>query len=387
MHVLIIPSEHFLTSLSPFAGIFQLQQANALHDKGFQVGVIAPGVITPRFLFRRYGYSEYEALNGYPVYRRYVRKLYPQRMVPVGKSISFYKKLGLELYRLYKKEIGKPDIIHAHNFKFASFIAQAIHHEDNIPYIITGHSYPARSNILSQDWVSAIKRNFQQASAITAVSKALAREIEKEFGVHGVDILPNIVDSALLTSPLEKYNDSKRNFIFLNIASLDANKNQANLIEAFALHFKDKRVSLRIGGNGSLLGVLRKLVCRLEVENQVTFIGDLDRDIIKREMHDADCFVLSSLQETFGVVLIEALACGTPVISTRSGGPEDIVHEKNGLLVPLGDINSLGEAMVQMTQTKGQYDAGALREECRSRFGDEAFVNNAKKFYMKALEL
>ena len=173
----------------------------------------------------------------------------------------------------------------------------------------------------------------------------------------------------------------------MNIASLDANKDQATLIEAFALYFKDKRASLRIGGNGSLLGDLRKLVRRLEVENQVTFIGHLDRPLVIREMHDADCFVLSSHQETFGVVLIEALACGTPVISTRCGGSEDIVNEKNGLLVPLGDITSLGEAMVQMTQTKGEYDAGALREECRSRFGDEAFVNNAKKFYIKALEL
>jgi len=384
MHVLIIPSEHFVTSSCPLAGIFQLQQANALHDGGFQVGVIAPGVITPRFLFRRYDYSEYEALKGYPVYRRYIRKLYPQRMVPPKKSISFYQSLGLELYRLYKKKYGKPDIIHAHNFKFASFIAQAIRHEDNIPYIITGHSSPVRSNIISQEWLSAIKINFQQASAITAVSKALARDVEKEFGVHGVDVLPNVVDSALLDSPLEKHNDSKHNFIFLNIASLDANKNQAALIDAFALHFKDKRASLRIGGNGSLLGDLRKLVRRLEVENQVTFIGHLDRPIVIREMLDADCFVLSSHQETFGVVLIEALACGTPVISTRCGGPEDIVNEKNGLLVPLGDITSLGEAMVQMTQTKGEYDAGALREECRFRFGDEAFVNNAKKFYIKA---
>jgi len=45
--------------------------------------------------------------------------------------------------------------------------------------------------------------------------------------VHGVDVLPNVVDSALLDSPLEKHNDSKHNFIFLNIASLDANKDQA----------------------------------------------------------------------------------------------------------------------------------------------------------------
>jgi len=386
MHVLIIPSEHFVTSSCPLGGIFQLQQANALHDGGFQVGVIASGVITPRFLFRRYEYSEYEAVNGYPVYRRYVRKFYPQRMVPSEISIPFYQNLGLDLYQLYKKQFGKPEVIHAHNVQFAGFVAHAIRDADNIPYIVTEHSSSFRSKSISREWVTPIKNALQHASAITAVSRALANAIEKEVGVQGVDVLPNVVDSVLLSTPLEKNNAKNHEVVFLNIASLDANKDQSTLIEAFALHLKGKNASLRIGGTGPLIGDLRKLVQHLEVENQVAFLGHLKRSVVLQEMQTADCFVLSSRQETFGVVLIEALACGTPVITTRCGGPEDIVHEKNGLLVPPGDVTALGEAMVQMTQSIGQYETSALRAECRTRFGDKAFVVNANQFYTKALE-
>lgn len=386
MHVLIIPSEHFITPRCPLGGIFQFQQANALHDAGYQVGVIAPGVITPRFLFRRYDYTDYEAVNGYPVYRRYVRNLYPQRWGRPDSSIPFYQSLGHDLYQTYKKRFGKPDVIHAHNVQFAGFVAQAIHDLDTVPYIITEHSSTFRTKAVQREWASPMKKTIQHASVMTAVSRALANAIEKQIGVQDIDLLPNIVDSALIDGPLKKHNLSSTDFVFLNIASLDDNKNQSSLIEAFALHFKGKRVRLRIGGTGPLSSHLKKLARRLGVETQVAFIGYLERRYVLREMQAANCFVLSSRFETFGVVLIEALASGTPVIATTCGGPEDIVNDKNGILVAPGDVVALGGAMVQMAQNRGRYQAEALREECRTRFGEETFVANAARFYAEAQE-
>ena len=385
MHVLIIPSEHFITPSYPLGGIFQFQQANALHNAGYQVGVIAPGVITPRFLFKRYDYPDFETANGYPVYRRYVRKFSPQRWVRPARSIPFYQKIGVNLYLLYKKRFGKPDVIHAHNVQHAGFIAQTIFDLDTVPYIITEHSGMFRTATLAHEWLPPIKSSIRHASAMTAVSRALASAIKKQIGVRDIDVLPNIVDSALMDNPLRQCLGSGREFIFLNIASLDANKDQSSLIEAFACHFKGTEAGLRLGGVGPLDSRLRKLARQLGVGDQVVFLGYLDRPSVMREMQAADCFVLSSRQETFGVVLIEALACGTPVIATRCGGPEDIVNEKNGLLVAPGDTLALGEAMAQIAQTHGQYQAVALREECRARFGEKAFVSNAARFYTAAL--
>lgn len=384
MHVLIVPSEHFVTSGYPVGGIFQFQQANALHNAGYRVGVIAPGVITSRFLFKRYDYPDFEAANGYPVYRRYVRKLYPQRWERPAKSIPFYQNLGLDIYHAYKNRFGKPDVVHAHNAKYAGFIAQVIKEADDVPFIITEHSSTFRTTDVASEWIYPIKKAIQQATAKTAVSQALANAIVNQIGVRDVEVLPNIVDSIFLESEIiNRDNDS--GCIFLNIASLDVNKNQSALIEAFARHFKGGRCRLRIGGTGPLSGQLNELARRLGIEDQVTFLGFLDRQSVLREMQAADCFVLSSRQETFGVVLVEALAAGRPVIATRCGGPEDIVNEENGLLVAPGDIAALGAAMMQMAQTASQYQPEALREDCRIRFGEKAFVANASRFYVKAM--
>ena len=85
-------------------------------------------------------------------------------------------------------------------------------------------------------------------------------------------------------------------------------------------------------------------------------------------MQAADAFVLSSAYETFGVVLIEALACGKPVVSTACGGPDYIVTEENGLLVPVGDTQALGAALEQMIRTIDRYDPFRLKQDLSPSF-------------------
>ena len=70
-------------------------------------------------------------------------------------------------------------------------------------------------------------------------------------------------------------------------------------------------------------------------------------------------------------MLNEAAACGKPVISTRCGGPEDIVTEETGLLVPVGDVEALAGAMLRMLDTAADYDPQRIRELTVSRFGVE----------------
>lgn len=89
--------------------------------------------------------------------------------------------------------------------------------------------------------------------------------------------------------------------------------------------------------------------------------------------------------ETFGVTLIEAMACGKPVIATRSGGPETFVHDDNGLLVPTGDVEALADAMRQMAKTYHQYDPDAIRADCVARFSEDAFVRSVAQLYHAAI--
>jgi glycosyltransferase involved in cell wall biosynthesis len=117
----------------------------------------------------------------------------------------------------------------------------------------------------------------------------------------------------------------------------------------------------------------------------VTFLGTLDRGSVVKEMQSADAFVLSSRHETFGVVLIEALACGLPVIATTCGGPECIVEPDDGLLVPPNDASALAGAMERMMVQRSLYSAVKLRERCLTRFGGKAVTTQIADVYAKVL--
>ena len=121
------------------------------------------------------------------------------------------------------------------------------------------------------------------------------------------------------------------------------------------------------------------------MKNQVHFLGHLSRELVRQEMLNADCFVLSSLVETFGVVLIEALACGLPVVATRCGGPQDMVHPGNGLLVEPDDASSLSLALEQIVARADEYRPEQLREDCLRRFGPAAFVARATALFENAI--
>jgi glycosyltransferase involved in cell wall biosynthesis len=111
----------------------------------------------------------------------------------------------------------------------------------------------------------------------------------------------------------------------------------------------------------------------------VRFLGALAPEQVPQQHAASDAFVLASFEETFGVVLVEALMSGRPVVATRCGGPEDIVHEGNGWLVPPGDPAALAAAMDQAVERWGRRGTGPMnaqpatqREAAAAEGGDRA---------------
>ena len=102
-------------------------------------------------------------------------------------------------------------------------------------------------------------------------------------------------------------------------------------------------------------------------------------------MWNANCFVLPSHAENFGVVLIEALATGLPVISTRCGGPEDIITDGVGILLRPGDERGLAGALSAMRDSL-TFDAGAVREYGIARYGYSAVGPQLRDFYCQVLK-
>lgn len=186
--------------------------------------------------------------------------------------------------------------------------------------------------------------------------------------------------------PLPPPDDDKDRFGFVNIALLTEKKGVHNLIRAFAKSFpKDPSVVLDIGGDGTERPRLEALAVNLGVTDRVRFLGALDRDQVAQAMARANAFVLASRYETFGVVVIEALALGKPVIATRCGGPESIVREQDGLLVPPDDIDALAEAMRTMRSNYGRYQSADIRANCIARYSEQAVVERLTRVYTQVL--
>jgi glycosyltransferase involved in cell wall biosynthesis len=173
---------------------------------------------------------------------------------------------------------------------------------------------------------------------------------------------------------------SKRFFVAARLAE---QKGLEHLIEAVHL-LQQKGLNsfeLVIGGEGPDRRKLEDLATSLGVAPRCKFLGLLNREQVRHEMQQCDVFVLSSLWETFGVVVGEAMACGKPVISTRCGGPEFIVTEENGVLVDVANAQALADAMSDFIAGRKHFDSQTVRDSVVNRFSPEMFAKNASAVY------
>ena len=112
------------------------------------------------------------------------------------------------------------------------------------------------------------------------------------------------------------------------------------------LRAADRLPRLRLAGDGPIRGDLERRCAQRGIAGQVDFLGDLPSYGVRDAILAADAFVLASDVESFGVVVIEALASGRPVVVTRSGGPDHLVNAKNGLLIPTRNHAALRDAQI-----------------------------------------
>lgn len=386
MHILVIPSwypEHN----RDISGSFFREQALALKKHGHRVGVIYPQLRS--FLAWKSAFTgkhgvEQQLDNDMPTLRFHSMAWFP--LVPYGNTFLWLQ-LGLRLYAKYARQYGQPDLIHAHSILNAGSLAQRISWRYNIPFVITEHkSAYARDRLRKHQLLSA-RSIAKSASGRFAVSQPFCILLEKLFGptVGTWEEMPNVVEQRFVDRTLTDTVRNPDTFVFLNVALLNE-KGVHTLISAFSKAFgNDPSVVLNIGGDGIERPRLEALARHLGVSDRVRFLGALTREQVAEAMAQADAFVLSSRYETFGVVIIEALAMGTPVVATCCGGPESIVRQEDGLLVPPGDVGEFADAMRRLREGYGQYQAGEIRAACIARFSEQAVSARLSEAYTKVL--
>lgn len=386
VHVLVIPRGLYVLPGLPSVGVFEQHQAAALRDAGIQVGVLSGGVITARHFGRRIRFQRHDQVNGIPVLRAHRRSLLPARWEsPQTAADRGYLRLRPLLVD-YIREHGRPDLVHAHNLASGGLIACRIAEDFDLPYVVTEHTgtYSAQLAAVRRD-VAVLDMAAARANVIIAVGTPLAENLRNSLNPTAaakVAVVPNVVEPGLLVRPLAARRAHP--FTIAALGNLIPSKNYRLLVSAFHVADLPADSQLVIGGKGPEARALKSAAKAHGVGDRVRFVGHLDRHGVGAILTQADLFAHPSDHESFGVVLIEAMAMGVPVVATDSGGPADIVTKTTGLLTPVGDVEAFTAALGVMYSVRSEFDSALIRQSCRDRFGPEAFARQMLAIYQRA---
>lgn len=320
--------------------------------------------------------------------------VYMASLPPEVRIVDLKKKRTLfalpELVRYLRKNNPSVLIAHLSHANIVALLAKKIAGVKTA-VIVVEHVLHERVSFPGKDWFleRAIKKLYPGAAARVAVSEAAARDLAGRLGLaeQKVSAIYNpVVNETLLKRSKQPaahpWLDKKEMPVFLAVGRLEREKDFAELLEAFALMRKTVAARLILLGEGSLRKTLEEQVERLGIEKEVDMPGFVQNPYAF--MASSDVFVLSSRTEGLSNVLIEAMACGCPVIATDCpGGPREILQDgKFGILVPVGDAGAMARAMeseLQGAKEKQQAASGELNgkeaAEKEERIGRAAFFS------------
>lgn len=391
MHVLFIPS-WYPAHPGDMAGCFFREQALALQASGMQVGVLTPAF---RSLSRwqalvegRYGLHT-ELDSGIETVRFHgVRALSWSHAL----NMRFWEWTGLRAFDAYQRRCGRPDVLHVHAMIYGLAWAAAIRRRHDIPFVVTEHSSEFLRNDVKAPLLAYLAKQATHASRLFAVSSALCSSVQSQVPAptgRSWTAMPNMVSSrfGVVLRDAGAVQAGRQHCRLLSIAGLHANKGHHYLLQALRLATDaGGDFCLRIGGSGPQEKALKQLAADLGLADLVTFLGHCTREQVAQEMTEADALVISSTHETFGVVAIEALMSGTPVVSTRCGGPEDIIEEgRDGYLVAKNDPAALAQGLLRLNRERARFDPSELRQRCMGRFAEAAFALRHAEVYEDVL--
>lgn len=291
----------------------------------------------------------------------------------------------LRVFRKLVREGFKPDIIHAHFFT-AGVPAVILGKLHKIPVVITEHTTNVATHSLGNYDRKRLCFAMSRAKVILPVSDDLRKSIENYCGVKNkFRVVPNVVNTRVfypLTCRTEKEKHHKKRMLL--VAVLTPRKGVPDLLEALS-QIKNERHDffLDIVGDGPNRSEYEELARELGLEDVVKFHGQQPE--IVSFMRKCDFFVLPSLYENFGVVYIEAMACGKPVIATNAGGSREIVNEEVGVLVPPKDVKAIREAIEYMLDNYQNYYPEKIAQYARERFSYTAVGEMLDKIYRETL--
>jgi N-acetyl-alpha-D-glucosaminyl L-malate synthase BshA len=291
-------------------------------------------------------------------------------------------------------ERAELDILHVHYalpHAVSAYLAKQIVRPRPVQVITTLHGTDITLVGLQPSFFSVTKFSIEQSDAVTAVSGWLRDQTVSIFDVKTpIHVIRNFVDPGKFR-PLAA-SDRRHAFarpgevLLMHASNFRPVKNAPRVVEVFRAVAAQVPARLLLVGEGPELPACRALAEELGVVDRVTFLGD--QEYIEALLPYADIFLLPSDHESFGLVALEAMSCGVPVVATRVGGmPEVIADGVNGYLCDPGDVEGMSALAVALARDPARRTAiaGAARAAASEQFDIDRAVDRYLDLYASLL--
>jgi teichuronic acid biosynthesis glycosyltransferase TuaC len=395
LNVLVL-SHLYPHASDPRLGVFVEEEAKALSDF-CQLKVMAPIPWTPPpWRTRRWGTHtsprRHEIRQGVEVFRPQMIVL-PKRILFSLLGFSYFVSVFARAREL-DRGFGF-DLIHAHTAYPDGFAAALLGKLLHRPVVVTLHGSDVTVNLERYLWRRLSLWALSNVTRVISVSQALRKMVVDKYGADGdrLTVIPNGVDvTRFVPVPAAEARKAlgmdDQGPMVLYVGAIKRSKGVAYLLRAAGRLVETHRTCPRFFflGAGDYEREARHLSDELGLGDHVVFAGNKPNTEIPLWMNACDVLVLPSLSEGFGVVLIEAMACGKPVVSTRCGGPEEIVIPGTGILVPPRDEVALAEALDDVLTRKLALDPRTIRQHATDNYSYHNVASRIMQVYTQTLK-
>ena len=369
--------------------------ARVVHDLSHRL--IKDGHEVTVVTYKEGNVEDFEDDNGVKVYRVNNYMINPNNFIDWIMQLNF--NLISKATEIINKE-GPFDVIHAHDWLVA-YAAKTLKDSFKTPIIATIHATEAGRNSGIHDEVQRYINDTEwmltyESTEVIVNSNYMKSELQRLFGLpyEKINVVPNGVNLNLYNGVEKDYNfrrqyaaDNEK--IILYVGRLVYEKGIQNLIAAMPKVLNGYHDSkLIIAGKGGMIDELRDEVRRLNIENKVYFTGYLNLNQVTKMYKCADVAVFPSTYEPFGVVALEGMLSGTPVVVSDVGGLNEIVqHRENGMKSYAGNPNSIADSILELLYNPGlgAEVSRAAKAKVKAQYNWNKIAQDTHFIYQKAI--
>jgi glycosyltransferase involved in cell wall biosynthesis len=290
------------------------------------------------------------------------------------------------LFHQLAASANRPDIVHAHIYSSAD-LAAYLQMTEHVPGVLSEHASVYPRNLLTYLEAQRARFSINFLRRVMPVSENLLHHMQR-YGIRGpFKVIANTVDTRLFHPELEKLPTSNQETQLLTVCSLNRNKSVHLLLEALTnlLEYRQD-FHLTVIGDGPERVNIQSQIVSSGLKEKVTLSGMKPKPAVAAAMQNADLFILTSLWENQPVVLIEAMACGIPVLAPEVGGIPEIVKPFCGQLFEVGNVSSIASVLSSVMDNLGSYSKTTISNYAQEHFSYPMIANQFNFVYHRVLE-